>query len=72
MPWLAICSKKDCRWDHPASSQISALVYAHGHLFERIGTWNHHVFVVEITDEPPPAPADTSRDPATEPASHDP
>ncbi len=53
--WLAICSKRDCRWDHVASSQISAELYAHSHYIDRFLEWDHRVFVVEVPDEPPPS-----------------
>jgi hypothetical protein len=53
--WYAICSNKDCGWDHVASSQISAMVYADSHLLDCYPQWSsHRVFIVDIPDEPPP------------------
>ncbi len=59
--WYAICSKKDCGWDHAAISRVSAMVYADTHSWACYPDLTHRVWIVDIPDAS--MPSDAAPDP---------
>ncbi len=59
--WLAVCANSQCKWEHVASSRISAILYIEAHHLDTLGGWSHRVIAVEIPDTPPSQPQDAQR-----------
>ena len=59
--WVAICTNKECGWNHIAHSKLAAMILADGHQYERYQDDTHPVHVVDIPVESS-SPSDISPD----------